>query len=264
MTWRNSPSPQRADSVCRDWPQEQSAEPAVVAESGERNTRNATVIRRQVCSGCGMELLPRDAKFFELLGEQAQLVREASNLLEKGVLGAAGGGDFAITAGQVRNLERKGREALSAINRRLHKTFITPIDPEDITYLSTMIDEVLNQLDAAAYRMDAFGLGKSTESLPEAAAMARDCVDAMCDAVEALGREDVWKSGELTEKCEEVNRRGLDSENRIREIVRKLFARERDAIALIKQKEVFEMLETTCDSCERVANILESIAIKNS
>ncbi len=79
-----------------------------------------------------MQLLPRDEKFFELLIEQTRIVREASNLLADGIAGESVTADSRSIASRVRELERKGDKAVRQIYRRLHKTFITPIDPEDM------------------------------------------------------------------------------------------------------------------------------------
>jgi uncharacterized protein Yka (UPF0111/DUF47 family) len=105
-----------------------------------------------------MELLPRDEKFFDLLVEQAHIVSSASKLLAKELGTGDGRPDWSATAKKIRELECKGDEATRNIYRRLHKTFITPIDPEDLHELATLIDDVLDRLDAVAYRFHAFGL----------------------------------------------------------------------------------------------------------
>jgi uncharacterized protein len=86
----------------------------------------------------------------------------------------------------------------------------------------------------------------------------------MLKALESLERDGVKRPDELTARCEEINLREIETENRVREVVRDLFATERDPIALIKQKDYYELLESTADRCEDVAEILEAIALKNS
>jgi uncharacterized protein len=100
--------------------------------------------------------------------------------------------------------------------------------------------------------------------MPEIARMVHECVAATLEALETLEREGVQKPDELTKRCEEINRRELATEERVREVVRDLFANERDPIVLIKRKEVYELLEATADCCENVATVLEGIAVKNS
>ena len=211
-----------------------------------------------------MQLLPRDEKFFDLLVAQAKIVSEASRLFADRMQDGKSSAGSDGTAQKIRDLERKGDEALRNIYLRLHKTFITPIDPEDIHELATGIDEILDHLDAAAYRVDAYGIGSSTERVPEIARMVHECVGATVQAIEILEREGVKKPEELTKQCEEINRLELKTEERVREVVRELFAKEQDPIMLIKRKEIYELLESTADCCEDVATVLEGIAVKNS
>jgi hypothetical protein len=202
-----------------------------------------------------MELLPRDENFFDLLIEQAKTVFDASNLLAAEFCEGAGQPDSLGTAQKVRDLERKGKEAARQTYRRLHKTFITPIDPEDVHELASRIDEILDHLHWVAYRLEAFG---------DLARMVHGCVEATLEALKVLQREGVKKPDELTKSCEEINRRELETEERVRALIRDLFKTERDPIALIKQKEVYELFESTAHCCEDVADVLEAIAVKNS
>ena len=211
-----------------------------------------------------MELLPRDEKFFDLLIDQVKIVFDASNLLTAGLCEGASRPDSLGTAQKVRDLERKGKEAARQIYRRLHKTFITPIDPEDVHELASRIDEILDHLDSVAYRLEAYGLEGSHERMSELARMVHGCVEATLEALKVLQREGVKKPDELTKSCEEINRRELETEERVRVLIRDLFKTERDPIALIKQKEVYELFESTAHCCEDVADVLEAIAVKNS
>lgn len=211
-----------------------------------------------------MNLLPRDETFFDMLVEQARNVLDASILVADGLSSSPNQPDAHATAQKVRELELKGDEMLRAINRRLHKTFITPIDPEDIHQLSALIDEILDHLDAAAYRIEAFGFERSSERAAEVARLVRGCAEATFEAMETLQHMGVKNPDELTLRCETIQRRELETENRVRELVRDLFANEKDPIALMKQKEVYELLESAADCCENVADVLEAIAVKNS
>ncbi len=206
-----------------------------------------------------MHLLPRDEKFFDLLVDQAKIAGQASSILTSAMRSGFNG-----KAKQIRELEYKGDQALRNIYRRLHKTFITPIDPEDVHALASKIDEILDHLDAVAYRFDAYGLAGIPGNMPEIAGMVDACVQSTVQALELLQRDGVEKPEGLTALCEEINRREFETENRVRELIRDLFASEKDPIALIKKKEVYELLESTADCCENVADVLEAIAVKNS
>jgi len=210
-----------------------------------------------------MHLLPQDEKFFDLLVDQAKIVLDASRLIAEG-LQSSGQPDFLGTAQKVRDLERKEEEAARQIYRRLHKTFITPIDPEDIHALAMEIDEILDHLDAAAYRCDAYRLEGTPDGMPEIAGLVNECVGATVQALETLNREGVKNPDELTRQCDGIQRRELEIEDRVREAVRHLFATEQNAIALIKQKEIYELFESAGDGCKNVADVLEAVAVKNS
>jgi uncharacterized protein Yka (UPF0111/DUF47 family) len=205
-----------------------------------------------------MRFLPHDEKFFDLLVEQGRIAFDASKALAEGL------GSSRTTAARVRELERKGDEQTRLIYRRLHKTFITPIDPEDVHQLASRIDEILDHLDAAAYRFDAFGLEGSPGPIPQIARMVQGCVESTLKALEALQQDGVGKPDNLTTWCEEINQRELETENRVRELVRDLFATESDPITIMKRRDVYELLESTADCCENVADVLEAIAVKNS
>ena len=209
-----------------------------------------------------MQLLPRDEKFFDMLLDHGRFALDASSLLVNG--SESGAGQSRDMAQKIRELERKGDESLRDLNRRLHKTFITPIDPEDIHQLASLIDEILDHIDAVAYRFEAFGLEDSPDRVPEIARMVHGCIEATVQALEMLQRDGVQKADELTKCCEEINQREFKTENRVRQVVRDLFANERDPIALMKKKEVYELLESTADCCENLADVLEAVAVKNS
>jgi uncharacterized protein Yka (UPF0111/DUF47 family) len=211
-----------------------------------------------------MRLLPHDEKFFDLILDQGKIVLEASRAFSAALNESAGPPDTHALAAQVRASERKADEQLRQIYRRLHKTFITPIDPEDVHALATRIDEIVDHLDAAAYRIEAYGLERSLGRIPEIARMVHGCVESTVKALDILKQNGVEKSDDLSSLCEEINQRELETENRVREIVRDLFASERDPIALMKLKDVYELLESTADCCENVADVLEAIAVKNS
>lgn len=211
-----------------------------------------------------MQLLPRDEKFFDLLVDQARNALEASKLLEAGLQNAAVEPDFRGMAQAVRELERSGDGKLRTILIRLHKTFITPVDPEDVHQLASRLDEILDHLEAAAYRLDAYDLRQLPEGMPEIASLVQGCVQATVEALEALERDGLKKPDELTTRCEEINRRESATEDRVREAIRSLFRSEREPITLIKHKEIYELLESAADCCEDVATTLEAIAVKNS
>jgi hypothetical protein len=211
-----------------------------------------------------VQLLPKDEKFYDLITNQAKIAREASAALLDGLKNNNGASGASEMAKSIRALEQKGDELFHTLNLRLHKTFITPVDPEDIHQLASLLDNVIDLLDSIAYRIDAFRLDNSSGTMREIAGLIHRCVEAVFAAMETLEQEGVKKPEKLSRNCEEINRLESEAENRIREVIRDLLANERDPITLIKQKEIYELLESAGDACENVADMLEAIAVKNS
>jgi len=110
-----------------------------------------------------MRLLPRQEKFYHLFLEQSEIIREAAHALLEGV--RRGNSHLAEVADRIRQLENKGDDVIHDILRRLNQTFITPLDPEDIHNLSSRLDDVLDAIEEASYRIVSYHL----EPIPAAA-----------------------------------------------------------------------------------------------
>ncbi|MEN6608267.1 MAG: DUF47 family protein, partial [Bryobacteraceae bacterium] len=103
-----------------------------------------------------MRFLPKEEKFYELFLNQVQIIAQASELLLQGV--KAGNSQLAQAASEIQKLENKGDEIIHDIFKRLNQTFITPIDPEDIHAISSSLDDVLDGIEDAVYKMVAYRL----------------------------------------------------------------------------------------------------------
>ncbi len=204
-----------------------------------------------------MNLLPRDEKFFDLFHQHAKILCQSSQLLITGLNSGYQG--VCDISKQMEALERSGDEVIHEIFKRLQSTFITPFDPEDIQTLATALDNVLDAIEDATFRIVAYRL----DPIPAAALELGRMIDDSCKALErALSllhdRKPVW------DDCIEVNRLENEADAVERTLVGKLFSSNIDALSLIKQKEVFEILEATTDYCEDVADIIQNVAVKNS
>lgn len=204
-----------------------------------------------------MRLLPRQEKFFELLLNQINIILEAARLLVDGA--RAGNSELAKNAALIKQLEREGDEVIHDIFTRLNQTFITPLDPEDIHGLSSRLDDVLDDIEDTAYRMAAYRLEPIPPTVVQLCEIVHDCAKSLAKAFEALNREQ-----RLIEHCIEVNRLEDYADQVLRQAVADLFENERNPIALIKLKEVYEFLEDTTDRCEDVADVLQNVVVKNS
>lgn len=160
---------------------------------------------------------------------------------------------------QMEALERSGDEVIHEIFKRLQSTFITPFDPEDIQTLATALDNVLDAIEDATFRIVAYRLDPIPSAAIELGRMIDDSCRALARALSLLhDRKPVW------DDCIEVNRLENEADAVERTLVGKLFSSNIDALSLIKQKEVFEILEATTDYCEDVADIIQNVAVKNS
>lgn len=204
-----------------------------------------------------MRLLPREEKFYGQFLKQAQLIAQASSLLVEGV--RAGNAHLAEAAGRIQELESQGDEIIHDIFTRLNQTFITPLDPEDIHSLSSSLDDVLDGIEDAAYRMAAYRLEPIPPQVVELCEIVEGCARELVAAMEALNQDKP-----LLEHCIELNRLEDTADKLVRRVLAELFQSDIHPIAFIKLKEVYEVLEATTDRCEDVADTLQGVVVKNS
>jgi predicted phosphate transport protein (TIGR00153 family) len=204
-----------------------------------------------------MRLLPREEKFYILFNNQATLIAEASRLLLEGV--TSGNSRLAEVSKEIRVLEHRGDEVIHEIFRRLNQTFITPLDPEDIHALSTKLDDVLDGIEDAVYRLVAYRVEPIPETIVRLSEIVVACSKSVSLAVQALE-----KNEKLIDHCIDINRLENEADRLLRSTIADLFNKEKDCIVLIKLKEVYELLEATTDRCEDVADVLQNVVVKNS
>ncbi len=203
-----------------------------------------------------VRLLPRETKFFDMFEEMS------SNL----ILGATAIADllrnFEDTAQyvkQIKDIEHRGDEITHAVFVKLNSTFITPFDREDIHTLASSLDDVLDFINAAADRIILYKITAAPQAAYEIAQI-------IVKQSEALGRavRNLEKLKDVLPHCVEVNRLENEADRVSREAIGQLFEHERDPIALIKIKELLEVLETATDKAEDAANVLETVVLKSA
>jgi predicted phosphate transport protein (TIGR00153 family) len=204
-----------------------------------------------------MNLLPRDEKFFDLFSRQAGILCKASSLLVTGA--RAGYAGVRGIAPEMKAIEREGDEITHEISRKLQTTFLTPFDPEDVQALATALDEVVDYIDNATYRIVAYRLDPVLPEVVQLAEMVAGCCQSLARAIESLRAK-----RSVLEDCIEVHRLENEADTLERAMVAHLFTHETDAIALLKRKEVYEVLEATTDRCEDVADVIQNVAVKQS
>ena len=200
--------------------------------------------------------LRKDVDFFEPFDKAARNAIKAASLLVSAFRDME---NLEMISKEIRETEKEGDMMTHDIIRQLNKTFITPIDREDMHALCNGIDDVVDLIWACAERLTLFKLKEPTDEAIEMAKELLVTTEMMSKAIIALRDK---KYPFVQEYCIEIN----SLENRIDRLYRaalgRLFDEVTDPIFLIKWKEVYEILEDASDGCEDVANILEAIVIK--
>ena len=204
-----------------------------------------------------MKLIPREEKFFHFFLEQVRIICEASQLLMDGA--RAGNASLATAALKIRALEQQGDEVIHEIYVRLNQTFITPLDPEDLHSLSSHLDDVLDGIEDSIHRMVSYRLETIPPMVVELCVIVHSCAEVLQKAFVALSKDQ-----KLIDHCIEINRLEEVADQLVRSAVSELFQNEKDPIAIMKLKEIYEFLEQTTDACEDVADALQNVVVKNS
>ncbi|MET0981260.1 MAG: DUF47 domain-containing protein [Telluria sp.] len=204
-------------------------------------------------------LMPTEGKFFDLFNQHAALcVKGAHEMV--GLM--TNFDDLENRTHAIEGIEKQADKITYATVDMLHKTFITPIDRDDIHKLITRMDDILDLMEDAAQTVSLYDLKAVT---PEAKRLAELCL-ACCERVQAaVGLlHDMGNAQKIVAICEEIDRLESDADHVMRAAMSKLFRDEPDVRNLIKMKAIYEILETVTDRCEDVANIIEGIIVENA
>ena len=202
-------------------------------------------------------LIPKEEAFFDLFKKAAHNMIEGSRLLKDMMEHFH---DPAEQAKRIKEVEHIGDGITHDIATRLNQTFITPIDREDIHDLASALDDILDAVEAVADRFVIYKVATPTESAIRLA-------DILYQASVAVGRgvDRVTLSlAQINECSVEVNSLENEADRVSRDAISGLFEEEKDPIAVIKWKEIYETFEAGTDRCEDVSNILERIVLKHS
>jgi predicted phosphate transport protein (TIGR00153 family) len=204
-----------------------------------------------------VRLFPREEKFFDLLEEQVTRIVEASRLLNEGV--RSDELSLSRMAGEIKRIEHEADQITHQLFTRLNQTFVTPLDPEDLHALGASLDDVLDYIEDAAFRISAYRMFPVPSGVSKLTAIIHSCCLKLGTAVAKLKTQ-----GNTLEDCIEINRLENSADELVRKLVTDLFNDEVDPIVLIKHKEIYEVLESATDRCEDVADVLQTIVVKNS
>ena len=203
------------------------------------------------------KLFRKDEKFFKIFGQMTIHILEAAEILGNMVRHPEE--DLRPYAAKIKDLEHKGDELTHRVIDELNKTFITPIDREDIHDLCSALDDVLDLIDSTATRHCPVPDYRTDRAVPEMCAVLLNQAKTIGAAV-----SDLQDNDHVVERCIEINRLENDADRLFQIAIAALFEEVKDPIDVIKRKEIIETLEAATDKAEDVANVLESIIVKNT
>jgi len=204
-----------------------------------------------------VRLLPREEEFFDLFTEVANRNKEAAGYLRKLFETSADRRTPHIEA--LKRLEHEADQVTHEVVNRLDRTFITPLDREDIHQLASDLDDVMDAMDGTARRAQIFRLGAAPQGVLRLVEVLQRMMDVLLEAVSRLKKGD-----DVMKYCVEAKQLEEEGDAIYHEALGQLFAKEQDAIELIKWKEIYDNLEGTLDQAEDVANVVESITVKHA
>ncbi|MCM3876829.1 MAG: DUF47 family protein [Thermoanaerobaculia bacterium] len=205
------------------------------------------------------QLFPREETFLPQFARAAEIILEAAIALDQL---AADFTDVELKVAHIKHLEHEGDQVAHQTFGLLSRTWITPIDREDIHALVKALDDVLDYMDAAANRFVLYKIPAPRPGLKQATQILVQSAHAIRRASALLG--DLKNSAEILEICVEINRLENEADALNRISIGRLFDTEKDPITLLKWKEIYEVLEEATDRCEDVANVFEQIVLKSS
>jgi len=206
-----------------------------------------------------LKFLPRDINFFDLFDKQVSYAVEAAKYFK--VIVAKGTFDEESLR-QMKAFEHRGDEGAYAIITQLNKTFITPFDREDIHSLAKEIDDIVDMIYTIVNRLKVYNLSSVDKNLLEFASVIEQAVLLVASAVKGL--RNMKNITSIMDSCREINRLENVGDTMRDTVLAGLFEDGRDAISIIKWKEIYEDAETVLDICEDVAHVVEAIVVKQA
>jgi hypothetical protein len=205
-----------------------------------------------------MRLIPREEKFYDLFEELADKIEEGGKLFLDMLLNYD---SFETRLVKLKEIEHEADDITHRTYEKMHTTFLTPIDREDIHALVNKMDSILDMTEAAAVRMSLYKIKAPKEELFQQARILNEATAKVKLIV--CGLRDMKNAKMILDACVEINTLENAGDQILRATMARLFEHETDPFELIKWKEIFERFEDALDICEDVSNIVEGIVLKN-
>lgn len=203
-----------------------------------------------------MRLIPRDEAFFDMFAQLASRIVSSSRLLHQ-LFTDPSRIDEHVTA--IKDLEHEADNLTHEVIQRIDRSFVTPIDREDIHLLASHLDNVIDLIDGTARRAQMFHISEAREparQLTDVLIRAADCIEVAVGSIK--------KTKIVTERARQIKRLEEEGDAIYHEAVGALFAGSPNALEVIKWKDLYDTIEDALDHCEDVANVLESISLKHA
>ena len=206
-----------------------------------------------------MSLIPQEGKFFDYFEQLADKIQEG------GIAFAEILADFERSESKLarlKEIENQADAITHTIYQKMHKTFITPMDREDIYALANKMDSILDMIEAAAIRMYIYKIKHVAPELKELALILNNSISGV-KRIAYLLRQNKKNITEIMDICIRINSLENEADYVLRQAMARLFEKEKDAMELLKWKEIFERIEAATDVCEDVSNVVEGIVLKH-
>ncbi|CAN0621444.1 putative phosphate transport regulator [Burkholderia multivorans] len=203
--------------------------------------------------------MPTEGKFFEIFNAHAKYIVAGGRELELLIDNLA---DAEIHKQNVQSAEKAADKLTHEAIDLLHKTFITPLDRDEIHKLITTMDDILDLMEDVATSVSLYDVRAVTSEATQLAHIVTQSAQYVQQAVGLLS--DMKQSSQILKACEEIDRWESEADRVLRGAMSKLFREEDDVKTLIKLKAIYELLEQITDKCEDVANIIEGIVLENA
>lgn len=202
-------------------------------------------------------LLPKEEHYFALFTQMTSYIYDAARALSEML--SDKDNNYEEHAKRIKSIEHACDELTHSISDRLNKSFITPFDREDIYLMSNALDDIVDLINSAARAMVMYGIRESTPDARHFAQILQDMSVQLHEVVSMLA-----KPNDLTRRLVEMHRLENEADDTYHHAIAELFCNGKDPLEVIKWKAVYEKLEAAVDRCENVANIIESVIIKNA
>jgi uncharacterized protein len=205
-----------------------------------------------------MIFIPKEQKFFDHFEELADTIERGGQLFLD-ILNNFEHSEAKLAT--LKEIEHQADQITHIIYAKLHKTYITPIDREDIHALANKMDSILDIVEGAAVRLYLYGMRKPGKEVIELALILNSAIAVVNKVIHGLRHRK--NSTMIIEACVQIHTIENEGDYLLHQCIARLFQNEKDPFELIKTKELYEMVEEAIDTCEDVTNIVEGIVLKN-